>query len=80
MIDVKIKDRKKDVEMLRLALSMSGVGANYITCDLISKVLSGMKKKGGKFSLLDGAKIEAAHEKEWTAYFKKVKEIKAIKE
>ena len=69
-MDAKIKDRKKEVEMLRLALNISGLSCNYISCDLINKVLLGIKKKGGKFSLLDGAKIETEHEKYWNDYFK----------
>ena len=75
-MDVNIKDRKKDVEMLRLAFNMAGLSINYITTDLISRTLKVMKIKKGDFSMLDGSRIAVEHEKYWKDYFKSLTDKK----
>jgi len=73
-MDVKIKDRKTDIEYLRLSLVLSGVQIDYATTDLINDLFSAVKKKKGKFSISDAAEISAAHEAKYQDYFKQQSE------
>ncbi len=67
-MDVKIKDRKSEVEYLRMGLAMAQFGVSYKHADLILKVQEVIKKKGGKYSLKDGSEIMASLSKEWADY------------
>jgi hypothetical protein len=73
-MDVKIKDRKTDIEYLRLSLVLSGVQIDYATTDLINDLFSAVKKKKGKFSISDAIEIRAAHEAKYRDYFKQQSE------
>jgi len=83
-MDVKIKDRKTEVEYLRFALNLTELGVDYITTDLINTVFEAVKKKKGKFNIEDACKIRVAHDEKWSAYFtslrKKEIEVTAKKE
>jgi hypothetical protein len=50
---VKIKDRVLEVNQLRMALNMCGLGVDYIQTDLIMMVLPVVNKMKGEFTLRD---------------------------
>ncbi len=68
-MDVKIKDRKNEIEYLRMALNMCEIGVNYTQADLILKVLEKVKQLDGKFSIRDGVEIYHKWKIEWFNYF-----------
>lgn len=68
-MEVKIKDRKKNISMLKIALNMSGISVDYVTTDLINDTLGLLKSKGGKASIEDSAALIVAHKKKWDDYF-----------
>lgn len=68
-MDVKIKDRKLEVEYLRMALNMAEVGVDYPTTDLIIRVNERQQKLGGKFSIKDSVEIYHKWKEEWQNYF-----------
>lgn len=70
--DVEIKDRKEDVEFLRMALNICQVGVDYITTDLIVEVLKELEKLKGDFTLNDGVSIHYEWKEKWTKYFEKL--------
>jgi hypothetical protein len=53
-MDVKIKDRKEEIEFLRMACNMAELGIGYQHADLIIRLQERLKKMKGKFSLKDG--------------------------
>jgi len=71
---VKIKDRDKEVEMLRMALNMAGINVDHVVTDLINDVFRKLVVKGGQFSMRDATDIQVNHEEKWERYFKKQKE------
>ena len=81
-MNVKIKDRKDEIEYLRMALNMCKIGVDYPNADLIIRVQNRLKKLKGKYSIKDS--VETLHEWEgdWDKYFKENTraEIKAIPE
>jgi hypothetical protein len=69
-MDVKIKDRKKEIEFLRMACNMAELGINYIQADLIIRLQDGLDKLKGKFSISDGVEIQYKWAEDWQEYFK----------
>ena len=67
-MEVKIKDREKEVEHLRMALAMSEFGVNYQHADLINMVVKETQTLGDKFSLADGARILYKWKSKWEIY------------
>ena len=67
-MEVKIKDREKEVEHLRMALAMSEFGVNYQHADLINIVVKETQTLGDKFSLADGARILYKWKSKWEIY------------
>ena len=67
-IDVKIEDRKKEIEYLRLALGLAGIGVDYKIADLINRVVEKNTELGGKFSVKDGVNLQYGWEKDWQKY------------
>lgn len=72
-MDVKIKDRDKKIEQLRLALAMVDIGVSYPTCDLLADVMNTIDEKDGEFSIKDAAEIKVVWEKRWDKYFNEQK-------
>ena len=68
-MNVLIKDRKKEIELIRMALNMAEVGVNYETTELIITVIEQQKKLGGKFSLEDGCNIFSEWQNKWNNYY-----------
>ena len=71
-MEVKIKDRKKDVEMLRMALCMSEIWVDYQQADGIMTVLQKLEEKKEQFTLYDGVEIFRSWKKKWEQYFNKL--------
>lgn len=74
-MDVKIKDRKQEVEYLRMALAIAEMGFSYEHADLINRVVDECRKKKGKFSLDDGVKLLYKWKTDWRTYFDEQKEL-----
>ena len=72
-MDVKIKDRKEEIEFLRIACNMAELGITYIQADLILRLQERMKTKKGMFSMKDGAEIHYKWRQEWEQYFEQQK-------
>ena len=70
-MDVKIKDRKREVEYLRMALNVCEIGVDYTHTDLIIRVYEKLKVLDGKFSISDGVDILYDWKQEWQSYFDK---------
>lgn len=69
-MEVEIKDRKEEIEHLRMALNMCEVGVGYTQTDLILRVLERLDKLKGEFSISDAVEIHHKHKQEWQTYFK----------
>ena len=68
-MEVKIKDRKEEIEYLRMACNMSEIGIGYQHADLIIRLQERLKKLKGKFSLSDGVEIHHKWKEDWINYF-----------
>ena len=68
-MEVKIEDRKEEIEYLRMGLSMAELGVSYEQADLIIRISERLKKLKGKFSLNDGVEIHHKWKQEWEKYF-----------
>ena len=69
-MDVAIKDRKVEVERLRLALVMSGFGVDYSHADLLYRVQERLSIIEGDFSMSEGHDIFHKWQSDWDHYFK----------
>ncbi len=69
-MEVKIKDRKDEVEWIRMSLCMVEIGIEYIHADLIRRVFNVLNEKKGQYSLKDSAEIHAQWQKDWDNYWK----------
>jgi len=70
-MDVKIKDRKKEIEYFRMALNMCEFGVDYTQADLIMRVTEKLKDAKGNFNLEHGVEIFNQWKQEWEKYFEK---------
>jgi hypothetical protein len=68
-MEVEIKDRKEEVEFLRMACNMTELGISYLQADLILRIQETLKKKKGSFSLTDGIEIGYKWKEGWRKYF-----------
>jgi len=68
-MDVKIKDRKKEIEYLRIACNMAEIGIEYQHADLILRLQERLNKLKGKFTILDGVEIHHKWQEDWEKYF-----------
>lgn len=68
-MDVKIKDRKEEIEYLRIACNMAELGINYVHADLILRLQERLKKLKGKFSISDSVEIHYKWKEDWRKYF-----------
>lgn len=69
-MEVKIKDRKDEIEWIRMSLCMVEIGIGYTYADLIDRVMKALKSKKGEYSLKDSAEIHAQWQKDWDLYWK----------
>ncbi len=75
-MDVKIKDRKDNIEHIRMALNICEMGATYAQSDLILRIFKKLDVLGGKFTLLDGTELLSDWRKEYDLYFKNLEKEK----
>ena len=68
-MEVKIEDRKEEIEYLRMGLNMAELGVSYEQADLIIRISDRLKKLKGKFSLKDGVEIHHRWKQEWQKYY-----------
>lgn len=59
----------KDVQYMRVALGMCGVGVTNCTAEIILKVFEASKRMGGDFDLKTAAKIQTEVEEKHTRKF-----------
>jgi hypothetical protein len=71
---VKITDRKREIELVRMALNFSGVSINYEQTDLFLTVMNEVKKKKGNFSIKDGSAIQIKWARTWEEYYRRQEE------
>lgn len=69
MKDVKVKDRKKEIEFFRMACNMAELGIAYQHADLIFRLQNKLSELKGKFSIDDGIEIHHKWKKDWENYF-----------
>lgn len=70
-MDVKVKDRKREVEYLRIACNMAEIGIEYHHADLILRIQKIMKIKQGNFTMQDSVEIHHKWKEDWQNYFEK---------
>lgn len=68
-MEVKIKDRKEEIEFLRMACNLAEIGIAYQHADLILRLQERLKKLKGKFSLSDGVEIHHKWKEDYRNYF-----------
>ena len=68
-MDVKIKDRKEEVEFLRMACNMAELGIGYEQADLILRLQERLKKLKGNFTINDGVEIHYKWKEDWQNYY-----------
>jgi len=68
-MEVKIEDRKEEIEYLRMGLNMAELGVSYEQADLIIRISDRLKKLKGKFSLKDGVEIHHKWKQDWEKYY-----------
>lgn len=69
MLEVKVKDRKEDIEVIRMALNMAQIGITYCQADLIKRTFEVLKTKKTNFSIEDSVKIFYKWSEDWEKYF-----------
>lgn len=72
-MEIRIKDRKDEVEMLRMSLAMAELHIDYPCADLILKVQERLKKLKGNYSLNDGIEVHHKWKDKWDYYFLNLK-------
>jgi len=70
-MNVKIKDRRENIEFLRMALNMCELRIDYTHADLINRVSNKLENLKGDFSISDGADIFSEWKEDWQKYFEK---------
>ena len=68
-MEVKVKDRKTEVEYLRMACNLAELEIGYQHADLILRLQERLKKLKGNFSLSDGVEIHHKWKEDWRDYF-----------
>jgi len=68
-MDIKIEDRKEEIEYLRMGMNMAELGVSYEQADLIIRISDRLKKLKGKFSLKDGVEIHHKWKQDWEKYY-----------
>jgi hypothetical protein len=70
-MEVKIKDRKEEIEFLRMACNMAELGIAYQHADLILRLQEKLSELNGKFSIRDAIEVHSKWKEEWREYFEK---------
>lgn len=69
MSNVSVKDRKEEVEFLRMACNIADLGIDYLNADLIIRLQKRLKTKKGNFSIKDGVEVRQEWVNDWNKYF-----------
>lgn len=67
-MEVNVKDRKDEIEYLRMACNMAELGIGYQHADLIIRLQERLNKLKGKFTILDGVEIHHKWKEDWDKY------------
>ena len=70
-MEVLIKDRKDEIEYLRMALAITEIGVSYEQAELINNVVNKVRQCKGNFNIHDGVKLLYAWKDKWTNYYDK---------
>lgn len=68
-MEVKIKDRKEEVEFLRMDLNTAQIGVDYTHTDLFLRIQERLSKKKGKYTINDSVEIFHKWKTDWDRYF-----------
>ena len=72
-MDIEIKDREELTEYIRMGLNMVGIGVDYKTTVLLTRVVDEVKKGKGQFSIDHGCNILVEWQNEMEEYSAKQK-------
>ena len=64
-MEVQIKDRKDEIEYLRMALAITELGVSYEQAELINNVVNKVRQRKGKFNIHDGVGLLYAWKEKW---------------
>ena len=70
-MEVQIKDRKDEIEYLRMALAITEIGVSYEQAELINNVVNKVRQRKGKFNIHDGVGLLYAWKEKWRGYYEK---------
>ena len=70
-MEVQIKDRKDEIEYLRMALAITEIGVSYEQAELINNVVNKVRQRKGKFNIHDGVGLLYAWKEKWRSYYDK---------
>ena len=70
-MEVQIKDRKDEIEYLRMALAITEIGVSYEQAELINNVVNRVRQRKGKFNIHDGVGLLYAWKEKWRGYYEK---------
>ena len=73
-------EEDKDIQYMRVALGMCGVGVSNCTAEIILRVFESTKKMGGDFDLMTAAKIQTETEEKYTQKFTASITVKGLEE
>ena len=68
-MDVKVKDRKEEIQQLTIVCNMAEININYIHADLILRLQERLKELKGKFAISDSIEIHYKWKEDWRKYF-----------
>jgi hypothetical protein len=68
-MEVKIKDRKEEIEFLRIACNMAEFGIAYQHADLIIRLQERLKELKGNYTISDSVEIHYKWKEDWQKYF-----------
>lgn len=68
-MEVLIKDRKDEIEYLRMALAIIEIGVSYEQAELINNVVNKVRQRKGNFNIHDGVKLLYAWKEKWRNYY-----------
>ena len=68
-MDVKVKDRKEEIQQLTIVCNMAEININYIHADLILRLQERLKELKGKFAISDSVEIHYKWKEDWRKYF-----------
>ena len=73
-------EEDKDIQYMRVALGMCGVGVSNCTAEIILRVFEATKKMGGDFDLMTAAKIQTETEEKYAQKFTASITVKGLEE